>query len=187
MPAMPEPGAPSAGAADVSARLEAALAAVRLDSSAGRVTRLEAIWEGLEEEFRSVLSRHADAADIVVLGEGPGVFLFSDRWMTAPYAAMAARAAGGDVIGLVAEAIRSDSRTYPRPTPAAVFAGPPFDVPAEQLALVLDKVARDPAYADIGRVVASDGSIFYFSSNGMSAVQAASRAEWMAVGRYENP
>jgi hypothetical protein len=87
----------------------------------------------------------------------------------------------------MAEAVRRDSSTYPRPTPTAVFAEAPYGLSLEEIEAAVNHLLDDPAWEDIEAVTASDGSRFLFSSRHMDAALAASRAEWMAVGRRENP
>jgi hypothetical protein len=43
------------------------------------------------------------------------------------------------------------------------------------------------ASPDIRRLRASDGSVFLFSTNHLDPSYAASLAEWLAVGRLQNP
>lgn len=156
-------------------------------SRAGSPARLEDVWDGGLEELTAALAAREDSTDIVVLPSGEAVFLYSERWMTAAYAALAARATSGDRLSLVAAAVREDSRIYPRPTPASVFSVPPFNLSPAELESIVNEMARDPAFADIGRVQASDGTVFLYSTGGMTAAYAESRAEWLAVGQYENP
>lgn len=169
------------------APLEEAVETVRSRSRAGSLTRLDEVWNGSLEELTASLAAREDSTDIVVLPCGEAVFLYSERWMTEPYAAMAARAMSKDRLSLVALTVREDSLVYPRPTPVSVFSSPPFNLTPADLESILDELARDPAFADIGRVQASDGTVFLYSTSGMTAAYAESRAEWLAVGQYENP
>ncbi|MFB3854585.1 MAG: hypothetical protein ACE148_12270 [Vicinamibacterales bacterium] len=167
-------------------RADRAASFVRSESSAGRLTPLGRAWGGTAEDLQAALDE-IGAADVKVLRESGCVFLFSDRSMTAAYASLAARAEAGSVVSAIVETVRHDSRAYPRPTPVIVFSGPPFNLSPEGIAAALDAIGADTSSADIKQVRASDGSVFLFSSNEMDAGLAASRAEWMAVGRCDNP
>lgn len=175
---------------DGSSMTERAVRAARLvrdESGAGRITPLERAWEGRLEDLQAALDEDGDANDIRVLHEGGRVFLFSGISMTAAYASLAARADSGSIVSAIAETVRHDSRVYPRPTPLSAFSGPPFNLSPDALAASLEEVAADPSLSDIKEVRASDDSVFLYSSDEMDPGQALSRAEWMAVGRYENP
>jgi aldehyde:ferredoxin oxidoreductase len=95
--------------------------------------------------------------------------------------------ANSDLIPTIAGAVRRDAAVYPRPMPVAALAAAPFDLPEPQISAVLDRLLADPACGDIRLVTASDGSRFLYSSRHMSEALAASRGEWMAVGRPQNP
>jgi hypothetical protein len=194
----------------VAAELEQLAEKVRAASLAGHVLDADLAWAGgtvaLLAALEAVqapavaaapetgspdpLSAPADLsgdADIALVRAGDRTFLFSDQCMTRPYAEAAARSATGDVRGLIAETVRRDSAVYHRPTPVAAFSGPPFGLPAEQVASVVDAMAGDAGHLDICVVRASDGSAFLFSSPHVTPAQAESLAEWMAVRKFENP
>jgi hypothetical protein len=107
--------------------------------------------------------------------------------MTRAYAEAAACAACGDNRYAIAQTVRGESRTYPRPTPLALFSEAPFLLPKEILDETVEAMLTDPDYGDIRRIQASDGSGFLFSSVHMDPAHAESLAEWMAVGHARNP
>ncbi|RPJ81925.1 MAG: hypothetical protein EHM13_09715 [Acidobacteria bacterium] len=180
-------GDPAAGLDAARSGIDRVAGVVRAESSGGRPTRMESAWDGSVEDLQSALAESGDAGDITVLQEGGKVFLFSDRWMTVAYASIAVRAEAGSSTSSIADTVRHDSRLYPRPTPVVTFLAPPFNLSPDQLDAALDAISADASLGDIKRICASDGSVFLYSSAEMDAGQAASRAEWMAVGRYENP
>ncbi len=65
---------------------------------------------------------------------------------------------------LLAEEIRSNSRDYPRPVPAALFEKTPFDLAPETIAAALDAMAANPAFRDITATRTSLGTVYLFSS-----------------------
>jgi hypothetical protein len=197
----------------VASSLEKLAEMVREMSLAGRVVDADLAWSGGTAELLAALETVRSPArgpvaaapdaprpdppsagsdlspypDITLVRAGDRAFLFSDQHMTRSYAEAAARSAAGDIRGLIAETVRQDSATYPRPTPVAVFSGPPFRLSAEQIASVVESLSGDADYPDVRVVHASDGSVFLFSSTHLKPAQAESLAEWIAVRQFENP
>jgi hypothetical protein len=197
------------------AELDRVAQTLRAASFAGLIMPIDEVWPGSAEEFFALLSAGApeaqaaqatavvpDApasspqspapdrgayADLALVWAGDQAFVYSNRHMTRQYAEAAARSATGDLEGLIAEAVREDSATYPRPTPVAVFSGPPFQLSAERVTAVVAGMFEQPRYADIRAVRASDGSGFLYSADHLTAPLAESLAEWMAVRQFDNP
>ena len=168
----------------------AALAdAVRQASLAGEVVGLYEIWEGGEEMYNSLTASPATAsvADIQLIRDGGEIFLFSDRHMTRAYAEAAVRAATGDHPRILAETVRSDSATYPRPTPIRTFLDPPYLLSLEDVIAAAERMRADARYSDIRFTRASNGDLFLFSSTHIDPAQAEAMAEWLAVGQFDNP
>ncbi len=160
------------------------------DSSRNRsILLLEEVWPGTEAEFIEwrQSQESTGTADIVLLREGARAILYSERHMTRAYAEAAACAACGDIRYAIAQTVRGESRTYPRPTPLALFGEAPFLLSKEILDEAVEAMLTDPDYGDIRRIQASDGSGFLFSSVHMDPAHAESLAEWMAVGHMRNP
>lgn len=167
-------------------KLEALAEKVRGASRAGVLVRLDEVWPGGEHEFVT-LPAEARIPDIVEIREGEKTYLYSDRHMTRAYAEAAALSASGDPQRIIAATVRSDSAGYPRPTPVATFRGQPYCLSKEEVTAAVGRMRVSPQYADINQVCASDGAEFLFSSDHLSREQAASMAEWIAVGRHDNP
>jgi hypothetical protein len=163
--------------------------AVREASKRGELTRLADVWPGTEEEYLALehQDESCDLADIASIRDGGDLLLYSDVYMTGRYARTAALAVSGDVHRLIAETVRSDSVTYPRPTPVETFAMAPFSLPSEAITSAVERLAADTRYEDIRSVRASDGSLFLFSASFLDPVHARSLAEWTAVTQFENP
>jgi len=133
------------------------------------------------------LARARGFNDLALIHEEGRTYAYSEQHMTRAYAELAARAGSEDVLHAIAETVRSDSATYPRPTPVSAFCAKPFRFAPEQLETALLQLAAHPKYEDIQLVSASDGSRYLFSSNHLAAAHAASLAEWLSVGRFQNP
>lgn len=95
--------------------------------------------------------------------------------------------AGGDVALTIAEVVRRESAVYPRPTPLSSFSAQPYGFAEPVVAAAVENLLTAPGCEDIQALTASDGSRFLFSTRHLAPALAASRAEWMAVGRPANP
>jgi hypothetical protein len=155
----------------------------------GRLLPLEMVWQGTEEEFIAWKQSGAAAGmdDILLIKERGAAYLFSEAHMTRSYAEAAARACSKDICWAIAQTVRSDSRTYPRPTPLSAFSEPPFLFSEESIDRAVRDISADAEYSDVRSVQSSDGSVFLFSSAHMDPAQAESLAEWLAVGHLKNP
>lgn len=126
-------------------------------------------------------------ADLRTVSAGDRKYLYSETFMTPRYAETAALVMAGDNLRLIAETVRYDSATYPRPTPAAVFTGEPYHLTAEALKAAVSALAGEEQYADIQTVTASDGSVYLFSTAHLGREHAQALAEWEAVGQFDSP
>ena len=162
---------------------------VREASHSGNVIRFGEVWSGTEDEFLRLTQTPTATGfeDIRLIRDSGHTYLYSDQHMTHSYAETAARACCGDIQHVIAETVRQDSHTYPRPTPVAVFTESPFLLSRQALTAAVEKISRDAKYADIRLLRASDGSLFLFSSAHLDPAHAESLAEWIAVGHLENP
>lgn len=166
---------------------------VREASRAGEVVRLDEARGGDASGAAAspaavvTFAESEPRTDLAIVREGQHAYLYSTRYMTPQYAATAARAAEGDVLRLIAEKVRADSAIYPRPTPIETFAERPFNLAIDQVTAACERMAADQAFDDIRQVAASDGTLFLFSARHLDQAYAASLAEWLAVGRSNNP
>jgi hypothetical protein len=181
---MPEP--PDLNSADLG---KAIAGKVRKTSRGGRLIPLGEIWKGTGDDFTAWQQSEAAVGvdDIVLIKERGGEYLYSELHMTWSYAETAARAACGDLCYAIAQTVRSDSSTYPRPTPIEVFSESPFLFPKDLLDLAIQDIQCNPDYEDIRQVRASSGALYLFSSIHLSHAHAESLAEWLAVSHLQNP
>lgn len=167
---------------------EARAEAVRRASLAGDLVSADEILPGGNEEWTEFLAEAPmEAADITSVREGGKVYLFSERHMTRAFAEAAALGASGDRVRIIASTVRTESATYPRPTPLETFQLGPFYLNEEEIAAALTLLQADAQYEDIATVGASDGARFLFSSRHLNRDQAAAMAERLAVTRFDNP
>ena len=104
-----------------------------------------------------------------------------------PYQSGAVCVTSGEAAAAIADAVRFDSSTYPRPTPVATFSAEPFGFSGTQIEEALARLAADARFADIQVLHASDGTRFLCCTDRMSPDHAQARAEWFAVGQFNRP
>ncbi len=114
-------------------------------------------------------------------------YFFSDLYMTRAYAAYLYRLAEKDLVGLVVETVREDSRLYPRPTPLDFFRGPPFTLAQDQLDDILTRIRERGDCRDIRESRASNGARYLYSTLHLTVAHAEALTEWNEVGQAENP
>lgn len=124
--------------------------------------------------------------DIEVLLGRNSYYLYSSDVMTDRYARWAFLAREDDRIATFVECVREESRTYPRPLSADGLKNEPFCMNDAEIAETWRIVRESGAYPDIETTTASNGKVFYYSTEHLSAAYAASLAEWNAVERYMN-
>ena len=164
-----------------------AVAADVLDELAGLGLLGEAPEEvptALDEILVAALTAHPDLVPVEG-GAGERRF-YSSQFMTQAYAALLLRKEG-EPLRLIAETVRENSALYPRPLPLGAFEQPPFSLTREEILSCLRRMAGDDAYRDIARTRTSAGNEYVYSTAHLEADHAASLAEWIDVGQYDNP
>lgn len=90
----------------------------------------------------------------------------------------------GSPLLLLAEEIRANSRDYPRPVPAELFEGPPFELTPEDIAHAVAAMAECAEYQDISFVTTESGVLYLFSTRHLErgyAVFLAERTESLTM------
>ncbi len=170
-------------------RFAALVPMVREASHSCKVLPLGEVWPGTEDEFIECTQTRTEtgSCDIMLIRDGGRTYVYSEQHMTRAYAEAAARACCPDILQMISETVRGDSRTYPRPTPVVVFEESPFLLSHDTVARALEDISGNPKYLDIHLLRASNGSLFLFSSMHMNPEHAVSLAEWIAVDHLQNP
>lgn len=170
-------------------QLEALADNVRQVSRAAHVIRLDEAWAETEDELSALLQDPdaADYQDLAMVHEGDHTYLYSTAFMTEQYATVAARKEEGDPVRMIAETVRYDSETYPRPTQLQVFELDPYILSPDEALDAVKRMSEDPRYADIKLIRASDGTPYLFSAGRMHPDHAQSLAEWFSVGQFNSP
>jgi hypothetical protein len=113
-------------------------------------------------------------------------YYYSSQGMTQAYALMLLQKLG-DPARLIAEVIRQNSASYPRPVPLDMFTHPPFDLTREQVVDCLERMTVEEEYRDIASTTTSASTIFLYSTLHLEPEHASMLAEWFDVGQLENP
>ncbi len=183
------PGAHS----DVEGPAAPIVSAIRRASAEIRLVRLSALREAFPAEAvceggLEKLLAESGAADIRrMAGERGEVYYFSAESMTEAYALHLFRVEEHDLIKLVAETVRDESRLYPRPTDLRVFSEPPFSLSLTQVNEIMARMATQPDTVDIKTCSASNGAVYLYSDRYLVPLYAERLAEWIEVGQKENP
>lgn len=168
----------------------AVLQIIREASAEPRLIALEEILEGLQERGlaerletappdepgTALAAIVADLPEIAALASRSGRTLYHDpALLSRSYARLLDNQDAPEA--LVAEAVRSNSRDYPRPVPVDLFEKPPFGLAPQDLAAILAAMAAKPEFGDIASVSTSTGTAYLFSSRYLPRAHAAFLAE----------
>ena len=134
------------------------------------------------EEARAPLS----CGDIVVLEGHKDTYLYARDAMSENYAHWAFLAAEDDDLMTLVDNVRQESRVYPRPMLAAAFRNPPYRWTRERTEAAFETVQASGAYPDIARVTATNGDVYFYSTDFLSPAQARALAQWYSVEKPLN-
>lgn len=121
--------------------------------------------------------------DIVALVGKLSYYLYSTDRMTDAYARWSFLASEDDRVLTFVECVRDESRKYPRPMEASSLSNEPFNLSADEIDELWRTVRESGAYPDLDTVTASNGDVYYFSTEHLTPAYAASLAEWNSVER----
>lgn len=130
--------------------------------------------------------RTPDAGNIRLMRAPQTVYLYDAAAMTSAFARWAYLSQENDPVATFAYCVREESCTYPRPMAQESFANHPFNMSADAVEAAYRAACEDDACADLHRIAASNGDVYYFSSDHLDPDHAQSLAEWSSVGRYMN-
>lgn len=167
---------------------------IRRTSSRYQLTKEEAFaaepisltGDELKEKIAALLADE-EYKDIGEIKGKKGNYYYSEKYMVRNYAIILARIEDRDLLALIAETVREESRVYPRPTDLKLFYEHPFNLNKNVLEEALKRLGEDPRYPDIRQTKCSNGAIFLYSDLYMHPDQAAAQAEWIEVLIHENP
>lgn len=167
---------------------------IRDKSFEGKVCNAEDFLEepfllDIDEVLNNIkeLKTREDFKDIYTIKGESAIYLFSEKYVTHNYANMLVMVEERDLLKLIAESVRNESKTYPRPTTIKLFTLRPFNLSKEDIEHVLEELKKREEYGDIKETKTSNGVLYLYSDKYMTKAHAASLAEWVEVERYENP
>ncbi|WP_216662590.1 iron-sulfur cluster assembly scaffold protein [Adlercreutzia sp. ZJ473] len=182
LPAMPETKRsiepPAAAPADAGLNIPEGFELVQLE---GEWVLLETGEAGEPTEPAEI---EVDPAHIEALVGARSYYLYDSSIMTDAYAHWAFLAAEDNPLVTFADCVREDARVYPRPMARSSFANPPFRMSAEAVEAAWEASRAHADYADLERIEASNGDVYFFSTTYLSPERACALAEWDAVERY---
>lgn len=148
-----------------------------------RLEQIEGEWVLVEDENAAPVRKEIKCNRIKVLMGMHSYYLYDEMLMTASYARWAFLAAEDNPVVTFVECVREDSRVYPRPYAAECLKNPPFRMTDEQIEETWQAVRDSGNYPDIERTEASNGDVYYYSTQYLESGYAASLAEYDAVER----
>ena len=148
-----------------------------------RLEQIEGEWVLVEDENAAPVRKEIKCNRIKVLMGMHSYYLYDETLMTASYARWAFLAAEDNPVVTFVECVREDSRVYPRPYAAECLKNPPFRMTNEQIEETWQAVRDSGNYPDIERTEASNGDVYYYSTQYLESGYAASLAEYDAVER----
>jgi hypothetical protein len=137
-----------------------------------------------EATLRQAIEKNRDIKEISSKDGTPRYY--SSHYMTEGYAKIIIRK-GEDLLSMIAETVRENSKTYPRPVPFGIFQDPPFELTQQELMGCLQKMAEQEDYTDIAQTMTSVGTVFLYSTLHLEPDYASALAEWIDVGQANNP
>ena len=148
-----------------------------------RLEQIEGEWVLVEDENAVPVRKEIKCNRIKVLMGMHSYYLYDETLMTASYARWAFLAAEDNPVVTFVECVREDSRVYPRPYAAECLKNPPFRMTDGQIEETWQAVRDSGNYPDIERTEASNGDVYYYSTQYLESGYAASLAEYDAVER----
>ena len=180
----PAPGSPDSAAEDEQPAEDdrSPFAGLRIPEGY-RLEQIEGEWVLVEDENAAPVRKEIKCNRIKVLMGMHSYYLYDETLMTASYARWAFLTAEDNPVVTFVECVREDSRVYPRPYAAECLKNPPFRMTDEQIEETWQAVRDSGNYPDIERTEASNGDVYYYSTQYLESGYAASLAEYDAVER----
>ncbi|MCR3956638.1 MAG: hypothetical protein NUK57_10100 [Gudongella sp.] len=167
---------------------------ITLNSRDGKIVTLEEIETFINNEEKDptdvteILESIKSELDLKTIDDSEGnTFYYSGNEMTDKYAGIIIRVKNKDILKLIGDTVREESRRYPRPTYVTMFNLPPYNLTEGELEDMLAELSIDSEYRDLKFTHASNGTVFVYSNKHMSKGYADYLAEWIEVGQDENP
>ena len=139
-------------------------------------------------EYATAMAGTEKYPDIQCLTGPTGIpYLFSEIHMTRNYAIILARVEAKNPYAMIAETVREESRIYPRPTKVELFYALVFQIPEDQMEMIVEGLLRRDEYGDIKKAIAPTQAIYLYSDRYMVAPHVESWIQWEEVDKFNNP
>ncbi|MFA9422876.1 MAG: hypothetical protein ACERLG_04825 [Sedimentibacter sp.] len=133
------------------------------------------------------LKAREDFSDIYLCKGKERIYLFSEKYIIKKYANMMVSVEEKEIIKLMVETVREESKIYPRPTDTRVFSKAPYKLSKEEFLEAYELLKTKEEYSDIHETRASNKALYLYSDKFMKKVHATSLAEWIEVESEQNP
>ena len=139
-----------------------------------------------KEIFFEKLFNNEEYSDIAELKGKENRYFYSTKEMTENYAKLLYRIEEKDILNMVADRIRTDSKRYPKTTKSIVFLDEPYYLKKDELAEIYNQFKNMDEYKDIKESKASNGVICVYSDKYLSQTYADALTELQEVTRVES-
>ncbi|PHI29655.1 YdhW family putative oxidoreductase system protein [Budvicia aquatica] len=142
--------------------------------------------DDLAEIFAQINADEAYADITVNIGDNDSYY-FSTESISVNYANMCVLVIEKNICKTIAEAVRFECKTYPRPYKVSMLTHSPYYFDQQQIDAAIIVIDSHPDYADIRKVEASNDEPYLFSERFMSYGKAYGLCEWLEVEQHQNP
>jgi len=139
-----------------------------------------------KEIFFEKLFSNEEYSDIAELKGKESRYFYSKKEMTEIYAKLIYRIEEKDILNMVADRIRTDSKRYPKTTNSNVFLNEPYNLKKDELAEIYRQLKTTDDYKDIKESIASNGVVCVYSEKFLSQTYADALTELEEVTRVES-
>ncbi len=143
-----------------------------------------------QEEIEVVLEKFKTDEDLNDIDELVGKenrYFYSKKEMTDNYAKLIFRIEEKDLLKMIAQTVRYDSKRFPKTTNVSAFFREPYNLKKEEISDILSQFKINDEYKDIKETKASNGVLCLYSEEYLTKDYATALAEWIEVTRVENP
>jgi len=175
-------------------KVNEAILHIRNTSKEGHLIPKDTLHEvlGIEieqmEPLLDAIREKTELIELKVISDDDGAeFFYSATEMTDRYADILMSVNNKNYLKLIADTVRYESKTYPRPTRLSLFTLKPYSIKENVLLGLLNALNSNSEYSDLKYTEASNGVKFIYSEEYMTARYANTLAEWEEVLQKEIP
>lgn len=139
-----------------------------------------------KDTFFEKLFNNDEYSDITELKGKENRYFFSNEEMTENYAKLLYRIEEKDILNMVVDRIRTDSKRYPKTTNSNVFLNEPYYLKKDELAEIYKQLEIMDEFKDIKKSTASNGVVCVYSEKFLSKSYADALTELQEVTRVES-